>query len=179
MTSDERVRALLVLLELDDLRLYRRNVLLSDVHVSGINNGLPSFCLWVPWYLLQSRKAKLFDCLCDVGPTFILSLYVVGYRIDCLLVFLYLAEYFAFPMSKVWLSSPNTFVTNSFLVGCPAALMGRRNFLAPSILGSASNMFSLSFLVCSTGGVPSKGACVSDDRRGSTRPLINNVDATY
>ena len=111
MTSDKRVHALLVLLELDDLLLYRRNVLLSDVHVSGINNGLPSFCLWVPRYLLQSRKAKLFDCLCDVGPTFILSLYVVSYRIDCLLVFLYLAEYFAFPMSKVWLSSPNTFVT--------------------------------------------------------------------
>jgi hypothetical protein len=73
------------LLELDDLLLYRRNILLPDVHVSGIDNGLPSFCLWVPWYL-RSRKAQLFDCLCNVGPTFILSLYVVGYRIDCLLV---------------------------------------------------------------------------------------------
>ena len=73
------------LLELDDLLLYRRNILLPDVHVSGIDNGLPLLCLWVPWYL-QSRTAQRFDCLCNVGPTFILSLYVVGYRIDCLLV---------------------------------------------------------------------------------------------
>ena len=51
LPDDERVRALLVLLELDDLLLYRRNVLLSDVHFSGIDSGLPSFFLWVPWYL--------------------------------------------------------------------------------------------------------------------------------
>ncbi len=52
LPEDERVRALLVLLELDDLLLYdRRNVLLPDVHFSGIDSGLPSFCLWVPWYL--------------------------------------------------------------------------------------------------------------------------------
>ena len=83
MTS---IHTLLVLLELYDLLLYRGNVLLPDVHVSGINSGLPSLCLWVLWYL-QSRKAQRFDCLCDVGPTFILSLYVVGYGIDRLLVF--------------------------------------------------------------------------------------------
>ena len=77
--------ALLLLLELDDLLLYCRNILLPDVHVSGINNGLPSFCFWVPWYL-QSRKAQLLDCLCNAGPTFLLSLYVVGYRVNCLLV---------------------------------------------------------------------------------------------
>jgi hypothetical protein len=58
------------------------------------------------------------------------------------------------------------------LVGCPVALMGRRNFLAPSILGLASDMFSLSLLVCTTGGAPSKEACVADDRRGSTRSFI-------
>ena len=51
LPDDKRVCALLVLLELDDLLLYRRNVLLPDVHFSGIDNGLPSFCLWVPWYL--------------------------------------------------------------------------------------------------------------------------------
>jgi hypothetical protein len=50
------------------------------------------------------------------------------------------------------------------LVGCPTALMGRRNFLAPSILGLASDIiFSLSFLVCTTGGVPSKEACAAID----------------
>ena len=33
--------------------------------------------------------------------------------------FWYLAAYFALPMSKVWDSSPTTFVTNSFLAGAP------------------------------------------------------------
>ncbi len=32
-------------------------------------------------------------------------------------VFWYLAAYFAFPISKVWLSSPSTLVRNSFLAG--------------------------------------------------------------
>ena len=77
--------------------------------------------------------------------------------------FLFLAAYLAFPMSKVWLLSPNTFVTNSFLVGYPAALMGLRNFLAPSILGLASDILSLSFLVFKTGCVPSKEACTVID----------------
>ena len=72
-------------LELDDLLLYRGNVLLPDVYTSGIDSGLPILCLWVPWYL-QVRKAQHFDCLCDVSPAFILSLYVFGYRIDRLLV---------------------------------------------------------------------------------------------
>jgi len=80
------VSALLVLLELDDLLLYSGNVLLPDVYISGIDSGHPSLCLWVPWYL-QVRKAQRFDCLCDVSPTFILSVYVVGYHIDRLLVF--------------------------------------------------------------------------------------------
>ncbi len=86
LPDDEHVCMLLVLLELVDLLLFRRNVVLPDVYVSGINNGLPSLCLRVPWYL-QSRKAQRFVCLCDVGPTFILSLYVVGYRIERRLVF--------------------------------------------------------------------------------------------
>ncbi len=58
-------------------------------------------------------------------------------------VFLYLAAYLAFPMLKVWLSSPSTFVTNSFSVS-PAALAGLLNFLAPSILGLASDILLLS-----------------------------------
>ena len=51
LPDDKRVRVLLVLLMLDDLLLYHRNILLPDVHFSYIDNGLPSFCLWVPWYL--------------------------------------------------------------------------------------------------------------------------------
>ena len=142
MTSDERVRALLVLLELDDLLLYRRNVLLSDVHVSGINNGLPSFCLWVPRYLLQSRKAKLFDCLCDVGPTFTLSLYVVGYRIDCLLVFGRI-----FHVSNVeGVVFESLHLHNKFLFDLRShSPHGPAEFLGPSILGLASKIFSLPF----------------------------------
>ena len=141
MTS---IRALLlVLLELDDLLLYRVNVLLPDVHVSGIDSGLPSLCLWVPWYL-QSRKAQRFDCLCDVGPTFIL------YPLSVCSWLWHRPSSCIWPrilrlQSKVWLSSPNTFVTNSSLVSCPTAFMGRQNFLAPTILGLASDMFSLSF----------------------------------
>jgi hypothetical protein len=80
------VRVLLVLLELDDLFLHRSDVLLPDVFIPGIDSSLPSLCLWVPWYL-QSWKAQSFDCLCDVVPTLILPLYVVGYGIDRLLVF--------------------------------------------------------------------------------------------
>jgi len=86
LSDDKREHLLLVLLELNDLLLYRGNVLLPDVYISGIDIGLPSLCLWVPSYL-QSRKAQHLDCLCGVGPTFILSLYVVGHRIDRLLVF--------------------------------------------------------------------------------------------
>ena len=56
-------------------------------------------------------------------------------------VFLCLAAYFAFPMLKVWLSSPRTFVTNSFLIG-PTALVDLRNIFAPSILGVASAILS-------------------------------------
>ena len=49
LPDDKRVRVLLVLLELDDLLLYRGNILLPCVYVSGIDIGLPSLCLWVPW----------------------------------------------------------------------------------------------------------------------------------
>ena len=77
---------LIVLLELDDLLLYCGDVLLPDVYIPGVDSGFPSLCLWVPWYL-QSWKAQRFDCLCNVGPIFILSLYLVGYHIDRLLVF--------------------------------------------------------------------------------------------
>ena len=76
----------LVLLELDDLLLYRGNVLLPDVYLPGVNSGLPSLCLWLPCYL-KSWKAQRLDCLCNVRPTFILPLYVVGYGIHHLLVF--------------------------------------------------------------------------------------------
>jgi len=62
-----------------------------------------------------------------------------------LTVSLNLAAHFAFPMSKVWLLNPYTFVTNSCLIAGPAALMDLRKFLAPSFLGVVSNIFSLSF----------------------------------
>jgi hypothetical protein len=42
----------------DDLLLYSGNVLLPDVHLSGIDNGLPSFCLWVPWYLQKGESER-------------------------------------------------------------------------------------------------------------------------
>ena len=65
--------------------------------------------------------------------------------------FLYLAAYFVFPMLKVWLSSPSTFVEDYFLIG-PTALVGLRYFMAPSILGLTSDIsFSFSFPVCTTG----------------------------
>ena len=64
-------------------------------------------------------------------------------------IFLYAAVYFAFLMSKVWLSSLSTFATNSLLVG-PAALTGLRYFLAPSILGLTSDVFALFFSFWST-----------------------------
>ena len=139
LPNNKRVRVLLVLLKLNDLLLYRGNVLLPEVYVPGVDSGRPSLCLRVPQYM-QCWKAQFFDCLRDVCPAFVLPLDVVGNGIDR---FLYLATYLAFPMTKVWLSSPSTFVTNSFLVS-PAALAGLQNFFAPSILGLASNMFSLS-----------------------------------
>jgi len=125
--------------------------------------------------LLMGRLSSLIAFAMSAPPLYSLCMQLA----IASTVFLYLAVYFTFQMSKVWPSSPNTFVTNSFLVGCPAALMGRRNFLDPLNLGLASDMFSLSFSVCTTGGVPSKEACTADNRRGSTRLLINNVDATY
>ena len=79
-------------------------------------------------------------------------------------VFLYLAAHFALQMSKVGLSNPSTFVPNSFLIG-PEALVDLRKFLAPSILGVASNIFSLTLLVCTAGNVPSKEACTADGGR--------------
>jgi hypothetical protein len=71
-------------------------------------------------------------------------------------------------MSKVLFSSPSTVVTNSFLIGL-AALVDLRNFFAPSILGVASDIFSLYFLVCTTGNVPSKEAFTAADGWGSTQ----------
>jgi hypothetical protein len=118
---------------------HRGNILLPEEYLPGVDNGHPSLCCWVPWNS-QGWKAQFLDCLHNVCPTFVLFLDVVGNGIDRFLV---LGRIFAFPMSKMWLLSPSTFVTNSFLVG-PVALVGLRNFLAPSILGLASDMFLLS-----------------------------------
>ena len=48
LPDDERVCVLLVLLKLDDLLLYHGAVLLPDLYIPGVDNGLHSLCLWVP-----------------------------------------------------------------------------------------------------------------------------------
>ena len=95
------------------------------------------------------------------------------------IVLLYFAVYFAFPMSKVWLSSPNTFVMNFFLMRCSCSPHGSAYFFCPLNLGCGLRHILSFFLICTTGDVPSKEACTADDGRGSTRLLINNVDATF
>ncbi len=101
----------------------------SNIYIPGVNSGLPCLCLWVLWYL-QSWKAPHFDCLCKLWH----QLFSYIWRL-----ILY------FRCQKVWLSSPITSVTNFLLVNSLAALIGRWSFLTPSILGLASNIFSLSF----------------------------------
>jgi hypothetical protein len=86
LPDDERMRALLVLLELDDLLLYRGNVLLPDIYFPTVDSGLPSLCLWLPWYL-KSWKAQRLDCLRNVRPTFILPLLWLAMASNFLLVF--------------------------------------------------------------------------------------------
>ena len=69
---------------------------------------------------------------------------------------------------------------NEFLLGwlfCSPC--GPVEFLGPLNLGFGLRHVFLFFLVCTTGGVPSKEACAADDGRGSTQLLIKNVDATY
>jgi hypothetical protein len=103
---------LLVLLKLDNLLLYHGNVLLPDVYISGVDNGLRSRCLWVPWYL-QSWKAQHFACL--YTP-------LCMWLAMALTVFLYST----FPMSKVWFLSPNTFCFSfaDFRVVCCGDVFG-------------------------------------------------------
>ena len=71
-------------------------------------------------------------------------------------------------------------IHNEFLLGrlssSPHVLA---EFLGPLNLGFGLRYVFSFFLVCTTGGVPSKEACVVDDGRGSTWLLTNNVDATY
>jgi hypothetical protein len=96
-------------------------------------------------------------------------------------VFLYLGAYFAFPMSKVWLSSHSTFVANYFLVGAAALAVGLQNFLALSILGLASNMSYFHFFSSLHSlEVFHRRKPVWMTVRGAVHGLlINNVEARY
>jgi hypothetical protein len=151
---------LLVLLELDDLLLYRGEVLLPDVYIPGVDSGLPSLCLWVPWYL-QSWKAQRFDCLCDVGLTFLLPLDVVGYGIDHFLVFGRV-----FCVSDVeGMAFESLHLRNEFLFDWRSrSPQGSVKFLGPLNLGFGLRHILSFFPVCTTGGaVPSKEACTADN----------------
>jgi hypothetical protein len=48
LPDDERIRAFLVLLELDDLLLYRGNVLLPDVYLLVLTAVSPAFAFGYP-----------------------------------------------------------------------------------------------------------------------------------
>ncbi len=87
--------------------------------------------------------------------------------------------YFAFPISKVWLSSPSTLVENSFFVGPPWALEGLRPpfFL---FLGLVSDIGLVGLVFLSAwqrwGGIPqSKPVRLTIDK---AHLLIFNVEAT-
>ena len=83
LPNDKCVHALLVLLKLEDLFLGHGDILLPDIHFSGINWKAARCCCRV-WRLLQIWKAQLSDCLCAIGPAFILLLDVVGLGIFCI-----------------------------------------------------------------------------------------------
>jgi hypothetical protein len=79
-------------------------------------------------------------------------------------------------MSKVWFSSPYTFITNSFLICGLTALMGRQNFLVPqSWVWPPKYSLFLSGLY--DWGCSIKGSLHSMD--GKLQLVINNIDATY
>ena len=108
--------------------------------------GLEGSALWLP-------------LRCRPHTTFILSLYVVGYHINRLLLF---CRVFHIPMSKVWLSSPNTFVTNSFLLGCPAPSWADGISWPPKSWVWPPTCLIFLFSLHDW-GVPSKEACAADD----------------
>ena len=141
LPDDKCIHVLLVLLKLDNFFLYHGAILLPDIYIPGVDNGLHSLFLWVPWYS-QSWKAQRFDCLYDVCPTFILPLYVVGYGIDRFLV---LGR--AFHVSNVeGVVFESLHLHNKFLFDLRShSPHGPAEFLGPSILGLASKIFSLPF----------------------------------
>ena len=108
--------------------------------------GLEGSALWLPLW-------------CRPHTTFKLSLYVVGYHINRLLLF---CRVFHIPMSKVWLSSPNTFVTNSFLLGCPAPSWADGISWPPKSWVWPPTCLIILFSLHDW-GVPSKEACAADD----------------
>ena len=97
LLNDKHVCALLVFLELEYLLLGGSDVLLPEVHLSGINITRSRRWRWVSLNC-QDWEAQLPDCLHDVRPTLYSFWMWLAMKST---VFLYLAAYFAFPMSKV------------------------------------------------------------------------------
>jgi hypothetical protein len=82
LPNDKRVCALLVLLELEYLLLGGSDVLLPEIHLFNIGITHSSCWRWVSpdcW----DQEAHFSDCLCNVRPTSILTLDVVGNGIHC------------------------------------------------------------------------------------------------
>ncbi len=118
MAKDKGIRALLILSEKHDSLLCLGDVLLPQEYLSWVNSGCRRGWSWVGIIIVGSLKSLIAFAIS--GP----PLYSIWMWLAIAsTVFWYLAVYFAFPMSKVWLSSPSTLVTNSFLVG-PAFLAG-------------------------------------------------------
>jgi hypothetical protein len=85
LPNDERIHALLVILELEYLLLGSSDVLLPEVHLSGIDITCSRCWRWV-FPDCQDWEAQLPDCLCPVRPAFILPLDVVGNNVHHFLV---------------------------------------------------------------------------------------------
>ena len=83
---DKRVCTLLVLFKLNDLLNNRGNALLTEEYLPGIDSSRVSLYGWVSRNC-QGWEAQIPDRLRNVHPTLILPLDVIGYGIDCLLLF--------------------------------------------------------------------------------------------
>ena len=86
LPDDKHICMLLVLLKLDDLFLNRGGILLPEKFLPGKDSSRSSLYGRVS-QICQVWGAQFLDCLCNVGPTLILPLDVIGNVMDHLLVF--------------------------------------------------------------------------------------------